>query len=111
MKKLKNLQKKVITSLTTACPFLFTANAYASGIIGGALTDAAEKASGGIQDEALGILPYVLIVLCLIGGFTLIVMGRKGRELVKDQAIPTIIGIAMVVCAGGIAGWMFGLFN
>lgn len=111
MKKLKNLQKKVLTSLAAACPFLFTANAYASSITGGALTDASEKASSGIQDEALGMLPYVLIVLCLIGGFTLIVMGRKGREMVKDQSIPTIIGIAMVVCASGIAGWMTGLFN
>lgn len=111
MKKVMKKKKRIL-SLALAVSTLLPASAYATGgISGGNLSDAAEQAASGIQTEAVGILPYVLLILAVVAGFALIAMGRKGREMVKDQAIPTILGVILIVFAGGVAGWLSGLFH
>jgi cytochrome b561 len=109
---MKKMMKKMRTFIAgISIMMLNTAGAYASGSDSSPLTSAAKKASDGIQAEGKNMVPYILIIALVIGGFVLIVGGQRGRETVKMNGLQTIVGVALIVGAAGIGTWLFGLFG
>lgn len=92
--------------LSTSAAFAESTN-----VSGGALTEAAKQGSEGIKNEVISVLPYLLLVVLLVAGVSLIVLGRRGKESVKELAPQVIIGIALILFASPIALWMIGLFD
>lgn len=111
MKKIFKAVRKmgiVVMSMLLSTSIAFAANTNVSG---GALTEAAKQGAEGLSKEAVSALPYLLLIVLLVAGISLIVLGRRGKESVKELAPQVIIGIALVVFASPIALWMIGLFN
>ena len=116
MKKLnqtmRNIKRKLIYLAAAMSPLLLTGNAFASNSIsGGAITDAAKQASDGISNESTSVLPYVLIIVLVVAGLSLILLGRRGKESVKELAPQVLLGIALIIFAAPIGLWMIGIFG
>ncbi len=111
MKKIFCVIKKVIVGTSIACIGAASAFAESTSVSGGALTEAAKKGAEGISKETVSVLPYLLLIVLLVAGVALILLGRRGKESVKELAPQVVIGIALVLFAAPIAAWMIGLFN
>jgi len=71
---------------------------------------AAQNAANGIQNSAQGAVKFIIIIVLVVIGFTLIIGSQRQREGVKEKAPVLIAGVALIVCAGGFASIIFGWF-
>lgn len=111
MKKFFNAIRKMISGISIACLSAASAFAANTDISGGALTNAAKKGAEGISNETVNMLPYLILIVLLVAGVSLILLGRRGKESVKELAPQVVIGIALIIFATPIAAWMIGLFS
>jgi hypothetical protein len=76
----------------------------------GEIEEAAEKGSTGIINTLQGIAPFVLPVVIAIIGLVLAIGGERAKEGVKAETPHKIVGIVLLMMAGGISaailGWM-----
>lgn len=107
MKFKKWIQNK-FTAITMGMMGIFTflpQYAYAD-----ALSNAAESAANGIQASAAGAAEYLIMIAFVIAGLLLIIGTQRQKDNLKEQAPLVLLGVFLIVCAGGVANLVFGWF-
>lgn len=117
MKMLKKIMEKcrkgingIAIGLMSAAMCTTTALA-GTDVSGGALTEAAKQGAEGISNEVKNMLPWLLLIVIVLGGLSLVLLGRRGKESVKELAPQIIIGVCLIIFGSAIAAWLFGLFK
>lgn len=118
MKRMSKLLKKccksingMVIGLMSAAMCTSTALASSDSVSGGALTEAAKQGAEGISNEVKNMLPWLLLIVIIIGGLVLVLLGRRGKESVKELTPQIIIGVGMIIFGSAISAWLFGLFK
>lgn len=65
----------------------------------------------GIIADFTPYLPVLIVIVVVIAGLALLLLGKKGRELVKDNIFTVLIGIAFILGAAAYASYLVAKFT
>jgi hypothetical protein len=103
MKKNKKVTGRFLAVLCSICTAALMLTFPASPVFADAISDAAKKGSEGFVETLQAALPYILTAVVAIVGVVLIIGGQRTKEDVKAEAPHKIIGVVLVMMAGGVA--------
>lgn len=112
MRNKKEIIMKIKTRVEmTALLFCAALATGISPVFADQLGDAADKASRGIQQTAVGLVkPLIVIVIVVLGLALLGVGGKRAKEEQKDAIWEKLVGVGLVIAAIPLSALIFGWF-
>lgn len=110
-----NMKKRIKVTVKraemTALLFCAAIATSISPVFADRIGDAADKASKGIQQTAMGLVKPLLVIVVVVLGLALLgVGGKRAKEEQKDAIWEKLVGVGLVVAAIPLSVLIFGWF-